>query len=111
MCRHLHGGRTMWSNEKIEEVKGKIAKKAMGDKEFRKKVMANPAAVIKEISGLDVPADFKVKVIENEPGVSTTFVLPNFVSADLDDKALDDVAGGNCKKLSCTAYTCASHSA
>ncbi|MFW5781815.1 MAG: NHLP leader peptide family RiPP precursor [Candidatus Muiribacteriaceae bacterium] len=85
-----------WTPEEVQSTIDKIKSKAATDKEFRKEVLADPKKVIKEVSGKEVPEDFRLKVIENDPGVDDTFVLPNFVGEELSDEQLDDVAGGRC---------------
>ncbi len=88
---------SQWTQQEIDATFKKIQAKAATDKDFRQKVLSDPNAAIKEISGKDVPTDIKLNVIENKPGVDQTFVLPDFVGEELTDEQLDDVAGGRCK--------------
>ncbi len=85
-----------WTQEEIDATYQKIQAKAATDKDFRQKVLSNPKEAIKEVSGKEVPEDIKLNVIENEPGVDQTFVLPDFVGEELSDEQLDNVAGGRC---------------
>ncbi len=71
-----------------------IMKKAAADKDFRKLVLDDPYAAIRSVAGKDVPTGCRIKVIENEPGIDRTFVLPNFTGSELADAQLYSVAGG-----------------
>jgi hypothetical protein len=90
-----------WSQDEADRAVQKVMTRAATDMEFRKRVLADPAAAVKEVAGKDLPAGFTVKVIENEPGVDQTFVLPDFQTEDLTDADLEAVAGG-CGKDSCS---------
>ncbi len=85
-----------WTKEYVEEIYGKVMKKAVTNKEFRKKFLANPKAVIKEVSGEDIPDDFKIEIIEANPNAQMTFMLPPLLEESLSDKDLENVAGGAC---------------
>jgi hypothetical protein len=96
----------MWDQKDIQEAFQKISKRAMTDKSFRELSLKDAAQAIKEETGKELPADLKIKFVENSEGADATFVLPNF-KADLDElneKELDAVAGGSaaCKG---TAHT------
>ncbi|MGM0607911.1 MAG: NHLP leader peptide family RiPP precursor [Candidatus Muiribacteriota bacterium] len=86
-----------WTPEEIQETINKVQSKAATDKGFRNKALNNPKEAVKELTGKDIPEDFKIKIIENEAGVDQTFVLPDFVGEELSDEQLDDVAGGRCR--------------
>jgi hypothetical protein len=91
-----------WSQEEAGRAVQQVMARAATDMEFRRRVLADPAAAVKEVAGKDLPAGFTVKVIENEPGVDQTFVLPDFQAEDLTDADLEAVAGGGCGKHGCT---------
>ena len=93
-----------WTEQEVKETIAKIQSKASIDKAFRKKVLSNPEEAVREISGKDLPKGFRMKIIENAPGVDQTYVLPDFTGEELSDEQLDNVAGGrgcdtksNCK--------------
>ena len=54
------GGKTMNIKEKIEQA----AKKLLADKDLMKKFEKNPAAVIEELVGVDLPDDLVNQVVD-----------------------------------------------
>ena len=72
---------------------GQIVAKAWQDEAFKKRLLAEPASVLKEL-GVAVPADMTVKVIENTPK-TCYLTLPVKPSTDqLSAEDLERVAGG-----------------
>lgn len=97
-----------WTQEKINEVYMKVQRMAVTDEEFRQELLQDPDTAIGKIAGEELPEDFRVKVIENDPQYAATFVLPPMVSEELSDADLDAVAGGICLiDGSCAAKACA----
>jgi hypothetical protein len=88
------------TQKEIETAIQKVQTKAAMDLEFRKEILSDPKAAIKRVTGFDVPDGFKIKVIENEPGIDQTYVLPDFQGEELGDEDLDKVAGGDVACLS-----------
>jgi hypothetical protein len=84
----------VWTEEEIEKAFVDVKKKAVMDKTFRQKLLANPHAAIKQVTNKDVPVAVKIKIIESDPAYHMTFVLPQMASADLSDDELEKVAGG-----------------
>lgn len=84
-----------WTEEKIEQAMEQIAEKAAVDKAFRELCLSNPNEAIKAATGEDVPAQFKIRFVENS-GAHATYVLPDLVQEgdQLSDADLDSVAGG-----------------
>jgi hypothetical protein len=82
------------TQKEIETAIQKVQTKAAMDLEFRKEILSDPKAAIKSVTGIDVPAGFNIKIIENESGVDQTYVLPDFQGEELGDEDLDKVAGG-----------------
>lgn len=68
-----------------------ILKRSSGDDAFRRRLLADPAAVLRA-EGLPLPAGVEVRALENRPD-RVYLVLPQR-PADLDDDALAAVAGG-----------------
>ena len=87
-----------WTEKEINEAIEVVSKKAATDKEFRKLCLENPNEAVKQVYGKEIPEEFKIKIIENEPGYDETFVLPDFIGGELSDDDLDKVAGGKCKE-------------
>ena len=96
----------MWTKEKVDKTIDILMKKASTDLKFRKSVILEPEKAIFDITGEKVPEDFKIKVIENIPGYDETFVLNDFLSEELTEEELDNVAGGRgrCTR-DCGKYT------
>lgn len=97
-----------WTQEKINEVYMEVQRMAVTDEEFRQELLQNPNTAIGKLAGEELPEDFRVKVIENDPQYAATFVLPPMVSEELSDADLDAVAGGLCWiDGACGAKACA----
>ena len=80
---------------------------AVTDEEFRKELLEDPTSAIEKVAGEKLPEGFQVKVIENDPAYSATFVLPPMASDELDEDQLEAVAGGSCLVDGCGADACA----
>ncbi len=54
---------------------------------------------------MEVPEGFKINIIENEPGMDHTIILPP-ESGSLKDEELDQIAGGDtcCEKSNGSLY-------
>ncbi len=85
-----------WTEEKINQTIIDIKKKAAEDEAFRKLCLDNPNAAIKQVSGFDVPEGFKINIIENDPCIDHTIILPHEASS-LKEEELDQIAGGDCR--------------
>ncbi|TNJ64944.1 NHLP leader peptide family natural product precursor [Paenibacillus hemerocallicola] len=87
-----------WTNEKTNEALKTVFAKAATDKAFRALVLENPNEAVKQAAGVEIPAGFTVRFVEND-GVDATFVLPDFIGdSELSDEQLEAVAGGKKKK-------------
>lgn len=97
-----------WSPEDIDKAVKSVGAKAATDKKFREMVLKNPNEAIKEITGKDVPASYRLKIIEADSNFDDTFVLPPFRSEELSENELEQVAGGACKGAAgfCGAEAC-----
>ena len=87
-----------------------ILTRAATDKEFRARLVAEPASAIEEVIGVPVstlPRPINVKFIEKEPGLDAVIVLPDYVDAEgaLSEAELEAVAGGDCS-LTCICTAC-----
>jgi hypothetical protein len=80
------------SNEK--NAYAKIVAHAWKDARFKEKLLKNPKEALKEM-GMDVPANFDVRVIEEKTN-SSTFILPKApaVAKELSEQELQKLAGG-----------------
>ena len=69
-----------------------IVAKAWADPKFKQRLLASPAAVLKE-NGVDVPTGVAVKVVENSENL-VHLTLPARPTGELSEKELEQVAGG-----------------
>lgn len=78
--------------EQMSKLWSQIVAKAWADDKFKQRLLADPAAVLKE-NGLTVPAGLTVKVAEDTDKVRN-LILPVNPAAELSEAELDLVAGG-----------------
>ena len=83
-----------WTQEAVEKLYLEAQKKAMVDEAFRKEILADANAALEKLSGKKLPEGMKLKVIENDPGYTATFVLPDMLPEEVDMDELDKAAGG-----------------
>src|SRR5262245_37238721 len=83
-------GRKAWSQ---------IVAKAWADQAFRKRLLADPAGVLKE-HGMQVPPGVQVRVVENTESIQH-LVLPKQQSEELSEAELEQVAAGRGIVLTC----------
>ena len=69
-----------------------ILAKCWADASFKQQLLENPAATLKA-EGVDIPAGYTVRVLENTDKV-INYVLPPNPNAELSDAELESVAGG-----------------
>ncbi|AVM44275.1 nitrile hydratase [Victivallaceae bacterium BBE-744-WT-12] len=99
-----------WTQQQIDECIEACRRRAAVDAGFRGKLLSDPAAAIRELSGREIPAGFRIKVLENDPAYDATFVLPPPVAGGVSDNELDDVAGGAvCGSYACEPHACGTH--
>ncbi len=82
-----------WTEEKINQTITDVKKRASEDENFRKLCLDNSDEAIKQISGMEVPEGVKINIIENDPGIDHTIILPS-TTAELSKQELDNIAGG-----------------
>jgi hypothetical protein len=95
-----------WTQEEMNEVYAKVMQKATADEEFRKELLENPKVAIEKLTGETLPDDYKIKVLENDPNYTATFVLPDVREDDLNIDDLENVAGGAGFHQGCPGDTC-----
>lgn len=72
----------------------KVIARAWADDAFKKKLLSDPHAALKEI-GIDVPASVELKVLEDTAGkVHHIVIPPKPSSGDLSEEDLASAAGG-----------------
>jgi hypothetical protein len=72
---------------------GQIVARAWQDESFKRRLLADPAAVLKE-EGMELPARVKVKILEDGDQV-VHLTLPQKPQGELSEQALAEVAGGH----------------
>jgi len=72
---------------------GKIVSKAWSDENFKKRLISDPAAVLRE-SGLEVPPGVEVKVVENTDKLLHLTLPPKASSHELSETDISIIAGG-----------------
>ncbi len=88
----------MSSPSNDERLIADITARAAIDREFRQRLLSNPNDALTEVTGVNVPAAFKVKFVEKDPSVDAMFVLPDLLdpNGELSAEELEAVAGGDC---------------
>lgn len=93
-----------------ESIFEEILQRSATDREFRAKLVAEPAAAIEEVIGVPIstlPRPVNVKFIEKDPGLDAVIVLPDFMAEGaLSDAELEAVAGGCAWTCACSSACC-----
>lgn len=84
-----------WNPESIQNAMATVLQRASVDATYRELALRDPAAAVKEATGVAVPAGFKLRFVDNQ-GADLTLVLPALQKAggELSDEDLEKVAGG-----------------
>jgi len=88
-----------WTEERINQTTAELKKRASGDEVYRQLCLDNPNEAIKQISDMEVPEGVTINIIENDPGVDHTIILPP-ITAELSKSELDNIAGGRGRRES-----------
>lgn len=77
-----------------QHIERALIEKAQSDEAFRKLLLQDPRAALKQLIGVDPIPGFKIRVLEEVPG-EVVLVLPRAIAQDeLPDEILDYAAGG-----------------
>ena len=90
----------------MENIMQKVIVKALKDPSFKERLIADPAAVLKE-EGVDLPANAKINIIqakENEVNSVIPFMPEGQDVSSLNDEDLAKMAGGTCIELTKVKY-------
>ena len=96
-----------WTQSEMEKSYQDLLAKAVTDEAFRKELIADPNAAIAKATGKEIPADYKIRIIEQDPAYQATFFLPAFVGEEVSEEDLMAMAGGSCGGNACAANGCA----
>jgi hypothetical protein len=84
-----------WTPEDTKKAVETIMHRALTDAAYREWVLANPSAAMQEAASQPLLAGVRVCFVENQPGASLTFVLPDLInSKELSEAELEMIAGG-----------------
>ena len=85
-----------WTKESVQEVVNALVEKASTDEQYRELCKRDIYAAIKEVGGQEVPANFKINVVDNT-GYHISITLPELQKAngELGESELENVAGGS----------------
>jgi len=86
-----------WTNEELQHVLLKVARRAAVDCEFRALALRDGDAAIAEVSSKPLPKGISYKFVDNSGPVKIV-PLPDFVQTDSDElseEELEGVAGGD----------------
>jgi hypothetical protein len=80
--------------ETFDQAYDHCMKRATTDATFRAALLADPRSTLATELGIEIPADFQFKVLE-QPEHGCLMVLPPLESGELSDADLEHVAGGS----------------
>ena len=83
-----------WTQKELEELYQKVDRALAEDPSFREKARKDARAAVEELAGRSLEEGFCLDFIEQNAGYGDTYVLPDFVGAELDVHELDAIAGG-----------------
>lgn len=83
-----------WTKEEVEKLYADAMKKSMVDEDFRKELLEDANSALEKLSGKKLPEGTKIRVVENDPNYTATFLLPDMLSEDVDMEDLEKAAGG-----------------
>ncbi|MES2696437.1 MAG: NHLP leader peptide family natural product precursor [Verrucomicrobiota bacterium] len=83
---------SQWTQEKWQQTTAALMRRASTDAAFRQKCLSDPRGAIKEVSGLDMHPNAKIRFSEPAEGLVLT-LPPLRTSAELSDKELERVSG------------------
>jgi hypothetical protein len=82
------------SSHKTDDLLREVIERASTDREFRTRLLADPAAAIRHAFGVILPHNYRIRFIERPRELDALIVLPEFGHGELDEDDLEQVAGG-----------------
>jgi len=93
------------TKDKQRPTMGEMIAKAWEDEAFKRRLLADPMAVLGE-EGVALPEGLAVKVVENTPQVFHLVIPPKPSAEALDDAQLGMVSGGGGCRYYCGMESC-----
>jgi hypothetical protein len=75
-------------NDRQEYALNAVLARASIDWEFRQRLLSEPLQALADIFNLVIPATFRIRFVERDPGLDALIVLPDFTGAARDDDEL-----------------------
>lgn len=83
----------MSAQDQHDDLLGEVIERACKDREFRSRLLADPAGAIRHAFGVILPHNYRVRFMECPRELDALIVLPP-MEGELDEVDLDQVAGG-----------------
>ncbi|MBI4860275.1 MAG: hypothetical protein HY815_08430 [Candidatus Riflebacteria bacterium] len=80
-----------WTREEIDRALRQVEERASRDRAFRERALADPDAVLEELTGRRAPPGCKLRIVEHAPGYHLPTLVPLSGAARL-RMDLDEVA-------------------
>ena len=78
---------------KTDDLLREVIDRATTDREFRTRLLADPASAIRHAFGVILPHNYRIRFIERPRELDALIVLPS-MGEELDEDDLEQVAGG-----------------
>lgn len=83
----------MPAHDKNDDLLREVIERASADREFRTRLMADPASAIRHAFGVILPHHYRIRFIERPRELDALIVLPPW-GQELNEDDLEEVAGG-----------------
>ncbi|WP_420128817.1 NHLP leader peptide family RiPP precursor [Longimicrobium sp.] len=83
----------MPDSRKQDDLLREVIDRASTDREFRARLLADPASAIRHAFGVILPHNYRIRFIERPRELDALIVLPS-LEHELDEEDLEQVAGG-----------------
>ncbi len=95
----------MARSQKEKAIMAEVLSRAVGDEEYRKKLVNSPNSTLEE-AGLEIKPGMEVRVLQNTDKVRHV-IIPHFDPGELSEQALGQIAGGDVEAQSTNTTTTA----
>ena len=79
---------------KTDDLLREVVDRASTDREFRARLLSDPASAIRHAFGVILPHNYRIRFIERPRELDALIVLPQMGHGELDEDDLEQVAGG-----------------